>query len=115
MAQTLPGRPTLPGKRNLLAAALGVGQLLLAAPMLATLVTGGLVVAVMGLAAGASALALLPLVLLLAAGPLLGLGITALIVRGQRFPRGVGFPVVSFGLLLGTAVEYFGWIRPALG
>ncbi|MEU9044005.1 MULTISPECIES: hypothetical protein [unclassified Kitasatospora] len=115
MAQSLTGRQALPGKRNRLALALGVGQLLLAAPMLATLATGGLVVAVMGLAAGASAPAVLLLALLLTAGPLIGLGVAFLIVRLQGLPRDVAFPAVSFGLLLGTAVEYFGWIRPALG
>ncbi|MER7771768.1 hypothetical protein [Kitasatospora sp. NPDC096140] len=115
MAQTVPGRQALPGKRNRLALALGVGELLLAAPMLATVAAGGLVVAVMGLAAGGSAVAVLLLALLLAAGPLLGLGLGFLVARLQRLPRDVAFPVVGFGLLLGTAVEYFGWIRPAMG
>ncbi|WP_030059958.1 MULTISPECIES: hypothetical protein [Streptomyces] len=113
--QALPGGPAAPGRRNRLALALGVGQLLLAAPMLATVATGGLVVAVMGLAAGGPAVAVLPLVLLLTVGPLVGLGLAALIARTQGLPRDVRFPVIAFGLLLGTAVEYFGWVRPAIG
>ncbi|MFD8752658.1 hypothetical protein ACFV0O_17005 [Kitasatospora sp. NPDC059577] len=121
MAQSVPGRPTtlgapgLPGRRNRVALALGVGQLLLAAPMLATLGAGGLVVAVMGLAAGSSPAAVLLLALLLAAGPLLGLGLAFLVVRLRRLPADVAFPTAGFGLLVGTAIEYVGWIRPALG
>ncbi|MEV7773163.1 hypothetical protein [Kitasatospora sp. NPDC086791] len=121
MARSVPGRrtdlvrPALPGKRNGIALALGAVQLLLAAPMLATLGTAGLVVAVMGMAAGGSVGAVLLLALLLAAGPLLGLGLAFLVVRLRRLPGDVAFPAVSFGLLLGTAIEYVGWIRPALG
>ncbi|MGA5819396.1 hypothetical protein ACPC54_16270 [Kitasatospora sp. NPDC094028] len=97
---------TLPGKRNPLGLALGVGQLLLAAPMLATLATGGLVIAVMGMAAGSSAVVAVPAALVMLLGPLLGLLLAFLVTRVSGLPRSVAFPVVSFGLLLGTAIEY---------
>ncbi|RKT11185.1 hypothetical protein BX285_5120 [Streptomyces sp. 1114.5] len=113
--RALPGRPATPGRRNRIALALGVGQLLLAAPMLAQVLTGGLVVAVMGLAAGGPAVAVLPLVLLLTGGPLLGLGAAALVARVRGLPGSVRFAVLASGLLLGTAVEYLGWVRPAIG
>ncbi|KJS56698.1 hypothetical protein [Streptomyces rubellomurinus] len=99
---------TLSGKRNPLGLALGVGQLLLAAPMLATLATGGLVIAVMGMAAGSSAVVAVPAALLMLLGPLLGLGLALLVTRVHDVPRHVVFPVISFGLLLGTAIEYVG-------
>ncbi|WP_030242087.1 hypothetical protein [Streptomyces sp. NRRL S-350] len=115
MAQTASVEQSAPARRNRIALALGVGQLLFAAPMLAAVVTGGLVAAMMGLAAGGPAVALLPLAALLAAGPLLGSGLAALIARAQGLSKDIAFPVKAFGLLLGTAVEYFAWIRPAIG
>ncbi|MFE6056102.1 hypothetical protein ACFQ6N_35600 [Kitasatospora sp. NPDC056446] len=115
MAQSIPGPQSVPGRRNRLALALGAGQLLLAAPMLATIATAGLVVAVMGTAAGGPAVAVVLLALLLAAGPLLGLGLAYLAARLRGLSGDVAFPVVAFGLLLGTTVEYVAWIGPALG
>ncbi|MFI9365690.1 hypothetical protein ACIG5E_32275 [Kitasatospora sp. NPDC053057] len=96
---------TLPRPRKQLALALGVVELLLAAPMLVPLGLGAFMVGVMAFASGRAAALLFPL--LVVAGPLLGLGATLLIARVQRLSRDVAFPLVGFGLLAGTAIEYF--------
>ncbi|MBV6699613.1 hypothetical protein [Kitasatospora aureofaciens] len=114
MAQTFTGRTD--GGRTWPLLVLGVVELFVAGPMLAMLVMTGLVAGVMGLASGSSAVVVLGLALLLALGPLLGLGLGFLLVRVFELRREPGaFPLISFGLLAGTAIEYLCWIRPAIG
>ncbi|WBP86448.1 hypothetical protein [Kitasatospora cathayae] len=105
MAQALPRR------RNRLALALGVGQLLLAVPMLLPIVLCALVVGTYGLALGGLTGLVFPL--LLVGGPLLGLGLAALIARAQKLPGETAFAVMSSGLLLGASVVNFGWLHQA--
>ena len=67
---------------------------------------------------GSGALNVLGPFLLLAAGPPVGLALaaTALAVPDvRRAGRVALFALFAAGLLCGTAVEWFGWIRPALG
>ncbi|MFE5583774.1 hypothetical protein [Kitasatospora sp. NPDC056531] len=95
---------TLPRTRNRLALALGVGQLLLAAPMLMPLGLGAFMVGVMAFASGETGGLVYPV--LVALGPLLGLGVAFLIARVQQLHKDVAFALIGFGLLAGTAIEY---------
>ncbi|MGW3040792.1 hypothetical protein ACWC9T_12260 [Kitasatospora sp. NPDC001159] len=112
MAETVPGpqAPVRPAAdRHRLVLALGVGLLLLAVPMLAPIAEITFMAVMFGLAGMLPALLFAPIA---AAGPLLGLGLATLIARVQEFRKDIGFAVKSFGLLVGTSVEYFVWIRP---
>ncbi|MGW2251250.1 hypothetical protein ACWCXH_13710 [Kitasatospora sp. NPDC001660] len=98
---------------------LGVAELLVAGTMLAQFALIGLVAGVMGLAAGSSVGAVVGLVAMLAAGPLAGLLVAglgaALIPRQVRRTNGSAvFTLLMGGVLAGTAIEYVGWIHPAL-
>ncbi|WP_406204821.1 hypothetical protein OH807_29530 [Kitasatospora sp. NBC_01560] len=97
---------------------LGVAQVALAVPMLTLMLGGGMVAGVMGLAAGSTAADALLLMVLMALGPLLGLMLPALsllVPSVRRTNPGALFALLCFGLLVGTAVEYFAWVRPAMG
>ncbi|MFG3053890.1 hypothetical protein ACGFZP_23455 [Kitasatospora sp. NPDC048239] len=96
----------------------GIAQLLAAGPMLGLMAGGGLVVGVMGLASGAGVGDVLPVLLGLVAGPLAGLAVPALALFSpsvRRVNRAALFALHCLGLLVGTAVAYFGWVRPAMG
>ncbi|MEV7023043.1 hypothetical protein [Kitasatospora sp. NPDC093558] len=98
---------------------LGVAETLAAGTMLTQFAVVGLVAGVMGLAAGSPVGAVAGLVAMLAAGPLTGLLVTglgtALIPRQVRRRNGSAvFTLLMGGVLAGTAVEYFGWIYPAV-
>ncbi|MEU9076188.1 hypothetical protein [Kitasatospora sp. NPDC048538] len=128
MAQTFPGwqappvRPSAPAGRGRRWPwlVLGFVELAAAGPMLVAFAMTGLVAGVMGLAAGGTANAAVGLVLMLAAGPVAGLAAAAVAIAlfapaVSRFSRSVVFAVLMGGLLAGTAVEYVGWVAPALG
>ncbi|AUY49334.1 hypothetical protein [Streptomyces sp. CB01881] len=122
MAQTFTGWQQTPaphrGERVWPWLLVGAAEVLAAAPMLTMVAGGGLVAGVMGLAAGSSAADVLLLVLMLALGPLLGVAVPALLLlvpAVRRTNAGALFALHCTGLLLGTAVEYFTWIRPAMG
>ncbi|MFI6848532.1 hypothetical protein ACIBJD_28515 [Kitasatospora sp. NPDC050467] len=121
MAQSYPGwqAPARPnGERVWPWLLLGIAELLAAAPMLTLMFGGGLVVGVMGLASGSTVATVLGVVLLLLLGPALGLALPALALFSpsvRRMNRAALFALHCFGLLVGTAVEYVGWIRPAMG
>ncbi|MFG2848754.1 hypothetical protein ACGF12_37225 [Kitasatospora sp. NPDC048296] len=104
MTATVPG-PQAPvtDRRHWLAPALGVVQLVLVVPMLVPIAKITMMAAMFGLAGMLPALLFVPLV---AAGPLLGLGLATLVARVQGFRKDIGFAVRSFGLLVGTAIEY---------
>ncbi|MGW4893794.1 hypothetical protein ACWEQL_16235 [Kitasatospora sp. NPDC004240] len=99
-------------------ALLGLALLLPSVLMLLDFWAIALVGGIMSLAAGSGAGPVLGGVLLLAAGPLAGLAVAAsalLSPQVRRLERAALFALLSFGLLVGTSIEYFGWIRPALG
>ncbi|WP_310712745.1 hypothetical protein [Streptomyces lydicus] len=94
----------------------GLLQLLAAVPMLAVIVSGGLMVGIMGLASGGS-VSVLGMMLLLISGPALGLALPALVLlspEARRSNRRPLFALHCSGLLCGTAVEYFFWVAPAM-
>ncbi|GAA2272418.1 MULTISPECIES: hypothetical protein [Kitasatospora] len=96
---------------------LGLLQLLAATPMLTMILGGGLVAGVMGLASGGTVGAVVLLALLLVSGPALGLALPALMLLSPAVRRGnraALFALHCCGLLLGTAIEYFCWIAPAM-
>lgn len=97
-----PVRPATDRRRRRVLA-LGVVQLLLAAPMLVPIVALTLTAARYLLALGVVGVVFAPVV---AAGPLLGLEIGGLVARLREFRRDTGFAVRTFGLLLGTVIEY---------
>ncbi|MFF2039732.1 hypothetical protein ACFVVX_04850 [Kitasatospora sp. NPDC058170] len=121
MAQTFTGwQPPVrqSGGRSWPWLVLGIAQLLAAGPMLGLMVGGGLVVTVMGLASGGSVGEVLPVLLQLSAGPLAGLAVPALALLSpsvRRVNRAALFALHCLGLLVGTAVAYIGWVRPAMG
>ncbi|MFD0276735.1 hypothetical protein ACFVHB_22915 [Kitasatospora sp. NPDC127111] len=98
---------------------LGAVQFALAAPMIGIMLAGGLVAGVFGLASPEGSVGtVLGLLLLLLLGPLLGLALPALSLLSpavRRLNRAALFALHTFGLLVGTAVEYFAWFRPAAG
>ncbi|MGG2459823.1 hypothetical protein ACO0M4_08395 [Streptomyces sp. RGM 3693] len=108
-------RPT--GGPNWLWIALGMVQLLAAAPMLGLMVGGGVVTGIMGLAGGGTPGEVLLLAALLALGPVLGLAVPLLMLlvpAVRRVNRHALFALHCCGLLSGTAIGYFGWIAPAM-
>ncbi|MFH8678875.1 hypothetical protein [Streptomyces lydicus] len=95
---------------------LGLLQLLAAVPMLAVIVSGGLVAGIMGLASGGS-VSVVGMVLLLISGPALGLALPALMLLSPVVRRSNRHPLFALhcsGLLCGTAIEYFFWVAPAM-
>ncbi|MFJ8625364.1 hypothetical protein ACIRD3_21305 [Kitasatospora sp. NPDC093550] len=125
MAQTFPGRQaparrTAAGARHWPWLVLALVEFLAAAPMLGRFALAGLVTGVMGLAAGATPGSALLLVLMLAAGPVLGMAAAAVLVALfapalGRIDKSVVVALLMAGLLLGTSIEYFGWLRPVIG
>ncbi|MFF1908887.1 hypothetical protein [Kitasatospora sp. NPDC058218] len=121
MAETYAGRQprTRPGgDRTWPWVLLGVVQLIAAGPMLGLIVGGVLAVTVMGLASGGTTAAVAGFALLPALGPGLGLALPALALLSpavRRVNRAALFALHCFGLLIGTTVEYVGWVGPAIG
>lgn len=126
MAQTFNGRqlpeprtaPHRPGGPTWLWASVGLALLLPSAWMVLSAVGHLLVAGVMIMASGESVDTVAGGLLLLLVGPLAGTGIaaTALLSRDvRRLNRAALFALLSAGLLVGTAVEYVGWIAPAIG
>ncbi|MEU6233399.1 hypothetical protein [Kitasatospora sp. NPDC047058] len=98
---------------------LGAVQFAVASPMIGIMLAGGLVAGVFGLASpDGSVGVVLGLLFVLVLGPLLGLALPALSLLSpavRRVNRAALFALHTFGLLVGTAVEYFFWFRPATG
>ncbi|WP_395293895.1 hypothetical protein ACF9IK_10065 [Kitasatospora hibisci] len=123
MAQSHPGRPWPTdrpgGARNWPWVLLAVVQLLVAAPVLTLMVFAGLAIGIGGLAAdGTTAGAVLLRLLLLATGPAVGLLLPALALLSPAVRRVNSAALLALfcsGLLVGTLVEYFVWVRPAGG
>ncbi|MFJ3790881.1 hypothetical protein [Kitasatospora sp. NPDC090091] len=123
MAQSYTGRPwptdRPSGGRNWPWVLLAVVQLLVAAPLLTLMAFAGLAIGIGGLAAGGTTTgAVLLRLLLLATGPALGLLLPALALFSpavRRVNSAALFALFCSGLLTGTVVEYFVWVRPAGG
>jgi hypothetical protein len=121
MANTSASRPAQAGAVSRLRPlwlVLGVLMFVASSPMLVSFAVGGPLAGTMGLASDSGARAwggVLVLELLLAAGPVLGLGLPALALLSptvRRADRAALFALFSAGLLAG---EYFGRLHPHPG
>jgi hypothetical protein len=95
----------------------GFACLLGAVAMLVQTVVAVLISAAFMAGDGSGVLDVLGLFLLPAAGPAAGLALVAsalAVPDVRRADRAALFALFAAGLLCGTAVEWFGWIRPAM-